>query len=97
MNILSQTPVRPTFYEVAFLQSAQEVQDMDRILDSTESDSLVCDLLISQYDYLNEQPHREPMTFGQFWLPSYQTVYETRSYLVVRDRFGNYAIYKKAY
>ena len=101
MNILAPTataePMEMTFYEVAFLQSADEIREMDGLLEDHEQDSLILDLIISEYDFLAEMPYQEAQTIGQIWLPSFRTVTETMSYIVIRDVFGNYAIYKKAW
>ena len=101
MSILSQMTAAPaapvTFIEVAFLQSAQETALMDGLLEDYEADSLILDLMVSEYDYTSEQPQQIPQTFGQIWLPSFEQVYDLQSYIIIRDVFGNYAIYKKVW
>jgi hypothetical protein len=101
MEILAQAtaakPTNMTFLEVCFLQSPEEIREMDGMLEDYEPDSFVLDLLISEYDYTAEQHWQKPMTIGQFWLPSFVSATETITYLIVRDVFGNYAIYKKAW
>ena len=101
MSILSQITAAPTvmigFIEVAYLQSSQETALMDGLLEDYEEDSLILDLMVSEYDYTNEQPRQIPQNFSELWLPSFKHVYDLQSYIVIRDVFGNYAIYKKVW
>ena len=98
MEILSQTAhaARPemTLMEVCYLQSAEETREMDGLLEDYPADSLVLDLIISEWDFTT--PVQQRYTLQELWLPSFRTIIETISFLVIRDFMGNYAIYKKA-
>ena len=101
MIILPQTTETPslsvapvlTYYEVAYLQTADDIQIFEFELETARD----LDGAISTYDYLYEVPTPELLTFGRIWLPSTRKYIETTYYLVTRDVYGCYAIYRKAW
>ena len=100
MNIVAQPAATKapemTFYPVCFLQAPSEQAEMAGLLEDYPADSLTLDLIISEWDYTHEQ-HPEPETIGEIWLPSFRDYTETLTYVIFRDRFDNFAVYRKAW
>jgi hypothetical protein len=99
MEILSQAEATETaevmVKEVCYLQNADERREMSGFLEDYEPGSLIFDLILSAYDYTDEMPYIEARPMSYYWLPSFRESFESLSYIVTRDVFGNYGIYRK--